>query len=221
MSGFSYGPSSTATTTNYDRTSSTAAATSSMYNPYNSPGAFVPHSAINLSVKSGETSNNPHSSLDLTLTDTSTAAAAASAVTNPSSYGSLGSLGSQAYDYKSSLGGSSRTQVGQSPSQILDLTRPGSLLGPTTGASGHYSPSPVSTGVIGATSTSSQSSSSKLEKQTSKIEQTEPMDFSSSQPLSSFSSRGFDASSFSRSSGPADLARFRTPASKLSNICVK
>ena len=47
------------------------------------------------------------------------------------------------------------------------------------------------------------------------------MDFSSSQPLSSFSSRGFDASSFSRSSGPADLARFRTPASKLNNICVK
>ena len=74
---------------------------------------------------------------------------------------------------------------------------------------------------LGATSTSSQSSSSKLEKQTSKIEQTEPMDFSSSQPLSSFSSRGFDATSFSRSSGPADLARFRTPASKLNNICVK
>ena len=151
MSGFSsYGPSSTATTTNYDRASSTtAAATPSMYNPYNSPGAFVPHSAINLSVKSGETSNNPHSSLDLTLTDTSTAAVAASVVANPSSYGSLGSLGSQAYDYKSSLGGTSRTQIGQSPSQILDLTRPGSLLGPTTGASGHYSPSPVSTGVIG------------------------------------------------------------------------
>ena len=54
-----------------------------MYNPYNSPGAFVPHSAINLSVKSGETSNNPHSSLDLTLTDTSIAAAAASTVANP------------------------------------------------------------------------------------------------------------------------------------------
>ena len=84
MSGFSYGPSSTATTTNYDRTSSTVAApTSSMYNPYNSPGAFVPHSAINLSVKSGETSNNPHSSLDLTLTDTSIAVAAASTVANP------------------------------------------------------------------------------------------------------------------------------------------
>lgn len=150
MSGFSYGPSSTATTTNYDRTSSTTAATtSSMYNPYNSPGAFVPHSAINLSVKSGEATNNPHSSLDLTLTDTSTAAAATSVVANSSLYGSLGSLGSQAYDYKSSLGGSSRTQVGQSSSQILDLTRPGSLLGPTAGASGHYSPSPVSNGVIG------------------------------------------------------------------------
>ena len=56
----------------------------------------------------------------------------------------------------------------------------------------------------------SQSSLNKLEKQTSKIEQTEPMDFSSSQPMS-FSSRGFDTS-FGRSS--TDLARFRTPASK-------
>ena len=68
-----------------------------MYNPYNSPGAFVPHSAINLSVKSGETSNNPHSSLDLTLTDTSIAAATASAVANPSSYGSAGLLTSMSF----------------------------------------------------------------------------------------------------------------------------
>ena len=56
-----------------------ATAASSMYSPYNSPGAFVPHSAINLSVKSGETSN-PHTSLDLTLTD------ASATVSNSSSY---------------------------------------------------------------------------------------------------------------------------------------
>ena len=133
--------------------------------------------------------------------------------------------GSQVFGSSGSSLGTSRTQaagITNSSPQILDLTRPGSLLGPTTTGSGHYSPTPASasTGVIGvpsgvlaASSNSSQSSSSKLDKQSSKIEQTEPMDFSSSQPMS-FSSRGFDASSFGRSTGPADLARFRTPASK-------
>ena len=121
----------------------------------------------------------------------------------------------------SSLGPSRIQAAGitNSSPQILDLTRPGSLIGPTTSTSGHYSPTPasastgvigVSSGVLGTSSNSSQSSLNKLEKQTSKIEQTEPMDFSSSQPMS-FSSRGFDTS-FGRSS--TDLARFRTPASK-------
>ncbi len=43
----------------------------SMY-PYNAPGAFVPHSAINLSVKPGETGQPGSStltSLDLSMTD--------------------------------------------------------------------------------------------------------------------------------------------------------
>ena len=123
--------------------------------------------------------------------------------------------------------GPSRIQaagITNSSPQILDLTRPGSLLGPTTSTSGHYSPTPasastgvigVSSGVLGTSTNSSQSSLSKLEKQTSKIEQTEPMDFSSSQPMS-FSSRGFDTSSFARSS--TYLARFRTPASKYINF---
>ena len=44
MSGFNYA--NNGSSSNYDR--------SSMYNPYNSPTAFVPHSAINLSVKPGE-----------------------------------------------------------------------------------------------------------------------------------------------------------------------
>jgi hypothetical protein len=40
--------------------------------PYNAPGAFVPHSAINLSVKPGETGqpgNSTLTSLDLSMTD--------------------------------------------------------------------------------------------------------------------------------------------------------
>ena len=40
--------------------------------PYNAPGAFVPHSAINLSVKPGETGppgGSTLTSLDLSMTD--------------------------------------------------------------------------------------------------------------------------------------------------------
>ena len=70
--------------------------------------------------------------------------------------------------------------------------------------------------MIGASSSApSLSTSCKLDKKTSKIEQTEPMDFSSSQTMSFSSSRGFDTSTFGRSTtGPADLTRFRTPASE-------
>ena len=82
------------TGTNYDRTATVAA---SMYNPYNSPGAFVPHSAINLSVKSGAEAS--HSSLDLTLNENS------ATISNPSSYlGSTQVFGSSSGS--SSLGSS-------------------------------------------------------------------------------------------------------------------
>ena len=90
MTGFSYGTSASAAAAaaSYDRT---------MYNPYNSPGAFVPHSAINLSVKSAgdlpvaSSASNPHSSLDLTLNEA-----------NPASY-----LGAQVFG--SSSTGASNT----------------------------------------------------------------------------------------------------------------
>ncbi len=98
--------------------------------------------------------------------------------------------------------------VANSSPQILDLTRPGgNLVAPAQGNSS-FSPSPVASNNV----QSATNSSSKPEKSSSKLEQTEPMDFSSS-PVMNFPSRGgFDASSFARNSGSSvsDLARFRT-----------
>ena len=72
--------------------------------PYNTPGAFVPHSAINISVKANEVAANAApmaSSLDLTMSDgtaasAATAAAAAAAVTslNQNNTASITSTGS-------------------------------------------------------------------------------------------------------------------------------
>ena len=75
--------------------------------PFNTPGAFVPHSAINLSVKS--TDDSPVSqSLDLTVSDNTGGSV-------------VSSTGPQF------LGYSTTASPGQPPNpspQILDLTRP-------------------------------------------------------------------------------------------------
>ncbi|XP_040582087.2 uncharacterized protein [Lepeophtheirus salmonis] len=122
-----------------------------MYGTYNGPRSFVPHSAINLSVKTpGEALNpTPSPSLDLSVSE-------------PNQY----LLNNNSY-----AGGSpstnSRAPVGSLPGspQILDLTRPGDGLG---------SPSTL------PTSTSSSSTPSTNTAPVSKSEQTEPVDFSSS-----------------------------------------
>ena len=201
MSNFGYGSSAvSAAASSYDR-AATAAAATAMYNPYHSPGAFVPHSAINLSVKSGETSSQHHSSLDL-----SEAAAVSNSYLNPPVFGSSASTSSR----------NNVPNVTNASPQILDLTRPGGALDTTAGTSGTsnaFSPSTVTDGP---------SSNKGLEKSTSKLEQTEPMDFSSGQSMN-FTSRGgsacsgFDATfSSSRSSAvtaaaasTTDLSRFR------------
>ena len=81
--------------------------------PYNTPGAFVPHSAINLSVKGGELQSTPTvSSLDLTMPDGNSTGAT-------SSY-----LADSAYSSSSTRPSNSSTStVPSTSSQILDLTR--------------------------------------------------------------------------------------------------
>ena len=194
MSNFGYG---TTGSTNYDRaaTAAASAAATAMYNPYHSPGAFVPHSAINLSVKSGgETSSQHHSSLDLSEVS---ASASVNSYLNPQVFGSS----------TTSSVATVRNQNVTSTPQILDLTRPpGSLLGPgtTMGTPTTIMDTPT-TLTEGITTTTK-------DKSTSKLEQTEPMDFSSGQSMN-FTSRGtsgFDPSTFSRaSSSSTDLSRFR------------
>ena len=184
MSNFGYGSSAVS---NYDRATAAAAVSTAMYNPYHSPAAFVPHSAINLSVKSGETSSQHHSSLDLSE--------ASNSYLNPQVFGSSTST-------------TRNPNVTNASPQILDLTRPGGTTGSlldTVSTSNAFSPSTVTDG-----STSNKG----LEKSTSKLEQTEPMDFSSGQQSMNFTSRGgsgsgFDATFSSKASTSADLSRFR------------
>lgn len=58
--------------------------------PYNAPGAFVPHSAINLSVKPGSETGQPGSSaltsLDLSMTDGSGSSSYLNQVRNQSPF---------------------------------------------------------------------------------------------------------------------------------------
>ena len=187
MSNFGYGTGST----NYDRAATAAAA--SMYNPYHSPGAFVPHSAINLSVKSGQTSSQHHSSLDLSEAVSASASASVNSYLNPQVFGSSSTTSASVATVRNQ-------NVTSTTPQILDLTRPGTLLGP--GTTSTFTPTTLTEG---------SSTTPTKDKSTSKLEQTEPMDFSSGQSMN-FAGRGttgFD-STFSRtSSSSTDLSRFR------------
>ena len=95
----------------------------------------------------------------------------------------------------------SQSGVNNSSSQILDLTRP-----PATShllsTSGNYSP-------CNSSNNDSGQATFKADKSQSKIEQTEPMDFSSSQTMP-FSTRGLEASTLGRNNTSSDFSRFRT-----------
>eukprot|EP00094_Tigriopus_californicus_P006912 TCALIF_06657-PA protein Name:"Similar to myt1 Myelin transcription factor 1 (Xenopus laevis)" AED:0.06 eAED:0.06 QI:71/0.6/0.16/1/1/0.83/6/0/436 len=154
----------------------------SMY-PYNTPGAFVPHSAINLSVKPNETSHvATATSLDLTMSEGNSYLSASTDT----------SYATNTLSTNNSLSGLSvkPSQSAAVPSpQILDLTRP-ILSGPNNHSSAY-------------TSSSNTLSSSHSNSQAPSKEQTEPVDFSS----------GFStATAFGRPGSSTDLSRFRTNA---------
>lgn len=161
--------------------------------PYNTPGAFVPHSAINLSVKSATDSATNHltgSSLDLSVTE-------ASAATTRSSYLNPTATNDPITAFNNST--KSLAQNSQSP-QILDLTRP--VLSTANAAANVYNsrPTPVAAAATAAPSSSNlHATSTDLNPSVTK-EQTEPVDFSS------FSS----SSPFCRGSASADVSRFRS-----------
>ena len=209
MSGFSYGNTATGATATYDR--SVAAVPTSMYNPYNSPAtAFVPHSAINLSVKPGtETSAGPQSSLDLS----ETTAAGSASITAPylvsqQDFSGQPTDNSTVEVSRSAVSTGHSIQTNSSP-QILDLTRPGSLVPGTNPGSFNVPTIPTVPASIGQSLTKSTTSEGSSN---SKREQTEPMDFSSGQAMT-FANRSFDTSSFNRGTSPGDLSRFRSSAS--------
>ena len=213
MSGFSYGNTTTGATATYDR--SVAAVPTSMYNPYNSPAtAFVPHSAINLSVKPGtETSAGPQSSLD--LSETTAPAGGSASITVPylvsqQDFSGQPSDNSSVEVSRSVVSTGHSIHTNSSP-QILDLTRPGSLVPGTNPASFNVPTIPTVPVSIGQSLTKSTTNSDGSS--TSKREQTEPMDFSSGQAMT-FANRSFDTSSFNRGTSPGDLSRFRSSASK-------
>ena len=196
-----------------------------MYNAYTGPRAFLPHSAINLSVKTPAEvgSSTVQSSLDLSVPE-----------------------GGSPYLLNPSGGGQVPTGYNSVPNannvsspQILDLTRgtgcaipaiaaTGSLIGALGGggtavsssasvvnSSFNVAPSSivpivstknassVEASTVGSAVINSPSSSS------SKREQTEPMDFSSGQGMT-FTNRNFDTSTFNRGASPGDLSRFRS-----------
>ena len=206
----------------HQRSAAAAASSAAMMYPYNTPGAFVPHSAINLSVKASEApmqTPTTSSTLDLTISESggstgnsSSGAAANSATTGGGSGGESGAgsgASGNAYDGSgyaaASTAGTSTSsgKTGGSTSavpQILDLTRP--VLSNNTSL---YNSATSNGGGGGATMGQSNTTSSG----TSSKEQTEPVDFSSpTQPLG-----GFGASFVGSGSASRDSSRFRSNSS--------
>ena len=209
----------------------------SRYNPYNSPTAYVPHSAINLSVKPGEGSAGP----TITATDLPTENPAgptsnvvASYLDNSQDFSSATNSATAAEVNRASVAPSGSVQANSSP-QILDLTRgtgctipaiaaTGSLIGALGGggtavsssasvvnSSFNVAPSSI-VPIVSTKNTSSVEGSAVINSpssSSSKREQTEPMDFSSGQGMT-FTNRNFDTSTFNRGASPGDLSRFRS-----------
>ena len=210
----------------------------SRYNPYNSPTAYVPHSAINLSVKPGEGSAGP----TITATDLPTENPAgptsnhvvASYLDNSQDFSSATNSATAAEVNRASVAPSGSVQANSSP-QILDLTRgtgctipaiaaTGSLIGALGGGGTAVSSSAsvvnssfnvAPSSIVPIVSTKNASSveastvGSASSSSSSKREQTEPMDFSSGQGMA-FTNRNFDTSTFNRGASPGDLSRFRS-----------
>eukprot|EP00094_Tigriopus_californicus_P006914 TCALIF_06659-PA protein Name:"Similar to Myt1l Myelin transcription factor 1-like protein (Mus musculus)" AED:0.13 eAED:0.13 QI:61/0.87/0.77/0.88/0.62/0.77/9/0/537 len=173
----------------------------SQFSPYDSrsmytgtydtgPRAFVPHSAINLSVKSPGPGSSPSvapTSLDLSVSTDTSSQYLLSGASNGYATGSTSlATGDSSMPRNGNEGGGNATP---SP-QILDLTRPGGSLAPL-GNSLTACENSVN---------NSQSNLSGSSKKT-KLEQTEPVDFSSNQGL------GFDSTT---ESVDESLARYRT-----------
>ena len=210
----------------------------SRYNPYNSPTAYVPHSAINLSVKPGEGSAGPTT---ITATDLPTENPAgptsnvvASYLDNSQDFSSATNSATAAEVNRASVAPSGSVQANSSP-QILDLTRgtgctipaiaaTGSLIGALGGGGTAVSSSAsvvnssfnvAPSSIVPIVSTKNASSveastvGSASSSSSSKREQTEPMDFSSGQGMA-FTNRNFDTSTFNRGASPGDLSRFRS-----------
>ena len=210
----------------------------SRYNPYNSPTSYVPHSAINLSVKPGEGSAGQ----TITATDLPTenpagptSNAVASYLDNSQDFSSATNSATAAEVNRVSVAPSGSVQANSSP-QILDLTRgtgctipaiaaTGSLIGALGGGGGTAVSSSASvvnssfnvapSSIVPIVSTKNASSveastvGSASSSSSSKREQTEPMDFSSGQGMT-FTNRNFDTSTFNRGASPGDLSRFRS-----------
>ena len=209
----------------------------SRYNPYNSPTAYVPHSAINLSVKPGEGSAGP----TITATDLPTENPAgptsnhvvASYLDNSQDFSSATNSATAAEVNRASVAPSGSVQANSSP-QILDLTRgtgctipaiaaTGSLIGALGGGgtavsssasvvNSSFNVAPSSIVPIVSTKNASSVEASTVgsaSSSSSKREQTEPMDFSSGQGMA-FTNRNFDTSTFNRGASPGDLSRFRS-----------
>ena len=219
----------------------------SRYNPYNSPTAYVPHSAINLSVKPGEGSAGPTT---ITATDLPTENPAgptsnvvASYLDNSQDFSSATNSATAAEVNRASVAPSGSVQANSSP-QILDLTRgtgctipaiaaTGSLIGALGGSGGtavsssasvvnsSFNVAPSSIVPIVSTKNASSVEASTVgsaSSSSSKREQTEPMDYSSGQGMT-FANRNFDTSTFNRGASPGDLSRFRSSSKSNPYLC--
>ena len=212
----------------------------SRYNPYNSPTAYVPHSAINLSVKPGEGSAGP----TITATDLPTENPAgptsnvvASYLDNSQDFSSATNSATVEVN-RASVAPSGSVQANSSP-QILDLTRGTGCAIPAIAATGSL------IGALGGGGTAVSSSASVVNssfnvapssivpivstKNASSVEAStvgsavinSPSSSSSkreqTEPMDfssgqgmTFTNRNFDTSTFNRGASPGDLSRFRS-----------
>ncbi len=216
------------------------------YNSAAGPRAFVPHSAINLSVKSSELAPTPPASLDLSAASAAAAAAdnsnyllaATAAAAAAASYGSSAAAADSATAATSVAATTTAvtaTQQQTSSPQILDLTRPVGNIAPvrywrskrkalrTNNAGpqitrffrrcrGPYEHNLVRTTYAYSSNSTPgdfSSPSSSVNAITSKLEQTEPVDFSSNQQLA------FARPTFVPPTNPDDgLSRYRSSGEK-------
>ena len=200
----------------------------------------MPHSAINLSVKPGESSAGP----TITATDlpTETPGSSSNVVASYLDSQDFSSANSATAEVnRASVAPSGSVQANSSP-QILDLTRgtgctvaagaagtaaTGSLIGAVGAISSSASVvnssfNVSSSSIVPIVSKNSNSEASTLgtsavvnsSSSSKRVEQTEPMDFSSGQAMT-FTNRSFDTSTFNRGASPGDLSRFRSSSKSL------